>query len=347
MWSKKRRSERKNKEASHMATKDPSEKLGGNPSSGKTYNAHQSRSPRENKSHVTNVLPSRHMSVNGPTDIQAPKSFPEYHRTYSTGNQGSGDHSVIHPIPNIHSSASHPSHTGPSQLGQRVVVGETVPTAYLSHPSSVVPNQKINQYSIPPNNKRPSISVPLPSAPLTANILDSLDTTSSGKGNQINSSSNALSGGSIEVGTNFSSSSTSDRSNPSSSGSVGTLINPSHQLQKVIEAQRSQIALLQKIMSGNQAIGTGLTSNVSVSCGQYQGPSRVAVTPAVPSSNIGQDHVTSQREMGPGATATTRFVDRTQTFDYGNLSNKALEHKAVQQQLEKDSCFRRNQGWWP
>ena len=142
-------------------------------------------------------------------------------------------------------------------------------------------------------NLKPSLTVPLPSAPLTENILDSLQSSAAPDGSTCSSS-----GGDSAAGTAL-----SRQVCPSNSNNGSTASNPStaQQLQKVIDAQRVQLAVTL----------TQLTQQLAAT---QQPPGR-------PKSPVPVGGV----------------VLRKQTFDYANMSNKELE-KAAAQQLEREYC---------
>lgn len=137
-------------------------------------------------------------------------------------------------------------------------------------------------------NSLQPLRVPLPSAPLSANILESLNssTQDSGGGGGVNQQLTAP--------------------NPPQ-GAAALLQAPlssatsAQQLQKVIEAQRTQIALL---------------SQLTQQMVQQAHHNQVVSQPESPQI--------------PGC-----LSGRTQTFDYGNQSNKALE-KVAAEQLERE-----------
>ena len=87
-------------------------------------------------------------------------------------------------------------------------------------------------------------------------------------------------------------------------------------LQKVFEVQR--VLLLQEMFKSKEATAENFPSG-----GRYQMP------PGGLSSSGSQGHMMHE---------TSRVRERSQTYDYGNHSNKALELKAVQE-LEKDGYF--------
>lgn len=172
--------------------------------------------------------------------------------------------------PNSHNSAQHPSDHHPSR----------------THPTSVQRQQSVPKPSIPLGNKS-AINVPLPSAPLATDILESL-----------NKSLSDSSGGE-EKGVRGS-------GNPTL---PGNLTGDPDELQKVIDRQRSQIELLSQI--------TRLVSGGSL-------------------ANVGGENPSS-------SVLPLRLASRTQTYDYGNQSNKNFEEKALQE-LELDRGYR-DEGW--
>lgn len=301
------------------------------PTSGKTNNSeHHQLSPKSTRDRASEPPPqhpptaSQQLSVNGPVDAQGHVTkppHPSYNRGFSTGQVlASGVGVALDAYPH------------PSQLPLRGVVRDGTPPLRASPQASSVPSQQYSSaYQLP--NKVPAssdlkslpLSVPLPSAPLTANILESLASEKI-LANETRSrlgSSDGVKG---------------------VAGGVA-LQSQSQHLQKVIDAQRSQLALLQEIsemVSKNKSLESAVENASGASVEQYQGVGP-GLPPAAASSAAGQGH---KSESGGGALSATRIVDRTQTFDYGNHSNKALEYRAVQQ-LEKDSYYRGKESRWP
>ena len=129
---------------------------------------------------------------------------------------------------------------------------------------------------------------------------------------------------------------------------TGGTVDPTHHLQQVIEAQRSQLALLQNIsqyITNNKVVGDGgVIKGVSAAATENKGAQRPRPgLPPQPVPFLGQDHVTTLQGRGvgrgTGGGMPSRLIDRTQTFDYGNHSNKVLEQEAAQQ-LENDAFYR-------
>lgn len=221
----------------------------------------------------------------------------------------------------------------PSQVALREVARSATP------PSRASPQRQQQQYQLPneilattPELKPSSLSVPLPSAPLTANILDSLD---GGLGKEAPLKPASLvasrardhplgkSPGALQTG-----------GNPLAASAKGAALQTQQQqhLQKVIEVQRSHLALLQEIFakSGSKAKESGVESG---SGGRY-----LPGFPPPSAASGSQGHVTS------GGALAASVMDRTQTFDYGNHSNKALEFRAA---LEKDGYYGGKDARWP
>jgi len=152
-------------------------------------------------------------------------------------------------------------------------------------------------------NLKPSLTVPLPSAPLSADILDSPPGSLHDDSNTVSSAQGILG----PPPTNF----------PPLAVAHTKPANPvaTQHLQKVIEAQRTQIALLSQITQQLQ---------------QNKHTPRLPANPVPPS--LPKD---AQANQALSPISQTTLVNRTQTFDYGNQSNKALEQVAVEQ-LERD-----------
>ena len=314
MWCKQRRKKR------DSSSKDAAGKGGGTtapPTSGKTNNSEHQVSPKIARDREPQHPPTATQQlsvVNGPVTAQGHVTklpHPNYNRSFSTGQvlaSGVGVTSDVYP-PLAH-----------SQLPLRGVVRAGTPPLRASPKASSVQSQQCNSaYQL--SNKAPApsdlkslpLSVPLPSAPLTANILESLAPE--------------------KILTN------ETRSRLGSGDGVkGVALPQSQHLQKVVDAQ--QLALLQEIsdiVSKNKSLELAVAGS---SVGQYQG---VGPAATAASSAVGQGH---KSESGSEALPATRIADRTQTFDYGNHSNKALEYRAAQQ-LEKDSYYRGKDNRWP
>ena len=166
------------------------------------------------------------------------------------------------------------------------------------------PHPKNNNLPIPAKplanpNLKPSLTVPLPSAPLSANILDSPQ-------GSVHDSSNPASGGPGILGPVPAtlSADSNESANP-----VAT-----QHLQKVIEAQRTQIALLSQI-----------TQQLKQS--QH--------TPRLQTNQVPVLSPAPQDTLSPIVQQQAGLVSHTNTFDYGNQSNKVLEQVAAEQ-LERE-----------
>lgn len=206
------------------------------------------------------------------------------------------------PVPVVHQQQQPSSLPPPSQQQQQAAtLKQAQTTKLLANP-----------------NLKPSLTVPLPSAPLSTSILDSLGHDSalptSTSPTPPASNSGGVSGvpgplgnlgGSIFPG-----------GPPGGKGSGPAALNTTQHLQKVIETQRTQIALLSQI-----------TQNLS----QFSGtPAPHSGAGTFPPAHV--SHMTSHPSMGVGQIAPAKgIVARTQTFDYGNQSNKVLEKVAAQQ----------------
>ena len=201
-------------------------------------------------------------------------------------------------------------------------------------------------------NKKPSLTVPLPTVPLSASILESLhdvsskvDTTGTTGSSNNSGNSNSTAGG-AKTGPAISTAAAAaaaqgqlkDPTNTMGAqgstdgivggggGGVGVMVSSSaasqQQIQQVIDAQRTQLALLsQKI--------TQLVTEQKLCTNPQQdsggGP-----------SGMMRGHVSSMATgLGGYPQKTSSIASRTQTFDYGNRSNKVLENAAVHQ-LEQE-----------
>ena len=114
--------------------------------------------------------------------------------------------------------------------------------------------------------------------------------------------------------------------------SAAVNVNTAQHLQKVIETQRTQIALFSQIaqlVTEQKSHFPGSTANSSSGGGGNFPPTH-------------SGHMTSHSagHIGPAKGIATR----TQTFDYGNQSNKVLETVAAHQ-LERDYCHGNGNTW--
>ena len=186
------------------------------------------------------------------------------------------------------------------------------------------------------SNIKPSLTVPLPTVPLSASILESLHEVSSkvdtsGTTSSTNNNSTAAVGaiGTTTTSTSAEQGQLKDPTNAAGAlgsteggGGVGVMVPSSSQLQQVIDAQRTQLALLSQI--------TQLVTDQKRRTNPQQegGPSS--------SGGMMRGHVTSvPPALGGYPQKSSSIASRTQTFDYGNRSNKVLENAAVHQ-LEQD-----------
>ena len=200
-------------------------------------------------------------------------------------------------------------------------------------------------------NIKPSLTVPLPTVPLSASILESLHdvaskvdtagTTASSSNNSASNSGNGNSNaGGANIGPAISTAGAELKDSTNAMGAhgstdgvggppgVGVMVTSSssaaasqQQIQQVIDAQRTQLALLSQQITQlvtEQNLRTNPLQDNDGSGGMMRG------------------HISS---MAPGLGGyppkTSSITSRTQTFDYGNRSNKVLENAAVHQ-LEQD-----------
>ena len=200
-------------------------------------------------------------------------------------------------------------------------------------------------------NIKPSLTVPLPTVPLSASILESLhdvaskvDTTgTSSSGNNSSGNGNSNAGG-ANIGPAISTAGAELKDSTNAMGAhgstdgvggppgVGVMVTSSssaaasqQQIQQVIDAQRTQLALLSQQITQLVTEKNLLTNPLQDSDGS-----------GGPSGGMMKGHISS---MAPGLGGyppkTSSIASRTQTFDYGNRSNKVLENAAVHQ-LEQD-----------
>ncbi len=154
-----------------------------------------------------------------------------------------------------------------------------VPAAAVQKPATMAAQKP--QVLANPNLKPSSLTVPLPTAPLSANILDSLTVQ---EGSSVPSGDGSLLGPSPP--------------HPHNSANPHT----AQQLHKVIEAQRSLLSQLTQLAESKHHL---------------QHPPLEPPRALIPPCSGGV------------------FNSRTQTFDYGNQSNKELEKVAVER-LERE-----------
>ena len=209
------------------------------------------------------------------------------------------------PPPGKHNDESQPS--SPSVLpkpgqpaGSKPVPPPTTKPSPHTHSNNSNPLPPPKPLANP--NLKPSLTVPLPTAPLSADILDSPP-------GSLQDDSNTGSGGEGILGPA-----------PTDFPPLGVVhtkpANPvaTQHLQKVIEAQRTQIALLSQITQQLQ---------------------QNKHTPRLPANQVPPSLPDAQAKQALSPISQTTLVNRTQTFDYGNQSNKVLEQVAAEQ-LERD-----------
>ena len=207
--------------------------------------------------------------------------------------------------PPSHPTSPQPHNPAPPHKAQPP--SQPIPVMPPSQPRNPPPRNPPPNNSQPPQrallanpNLKPSLTVPLPSAPLTENILDSLKSSSVADGSTAtlpgstsSSSGDSLAGMAnppqVQLGTN-----SSTAPNP----------NTAQQLQKVIDAQRVQLAVTL----------TQLTQQLAERAVAKQQATKPKSPTPVPLGGVA-----------------------LQTFDYGNMSNKELE-KLAAQQLEREYC---------
>ena len=223
---------------------------------------------------------------------------------------------------------------------QSLLVGETVvqggevsSSAVVAGDGGIQVKQALKTLANP--NIKPSLTVPLPTVPLSASILDSLhenasgpaaagsgslaDATGGGGGGGGGSNTTIAGAGDVVKDSSNSTGSSAGpdlREEKGGGGIVSSSSAATQQLQQVIDAQRTQIALLRQLVTDQT---------------HQANPQQ---DPGVSSGGI---HVSS---VPPGLGGypqrkSTSITLRTQTFDYGNKSNKVLENAAVQQ-LERE-----------
>lgn len=351
--------------------------------SGKTNNNNNELPRPPTRDHVTSApgpnLPSQQvLAANGPIDIlgqqqQQQQQLPnkgQYRQGFLTGQSsnegvaqpalgGGGGTSLVQPQQSAPPSGRTSLQTMPVQSVHipRGVVSMTPPPQNVA---TGLPSQQFNYQgsgssvkgvlvgggggdgSVPPPNLKPGpLSVPLPSAPLSATILESLKGTLAAESSASTTNTTATQQDAPPEGAKKLS-----QTGANTAGTSGSLpasvANQARQLQKVIETQQSQLTLLQNISQLMSKSGGG-QSATAVRGGSSVGS--VAGGVAMPSRVQSGDHVTPSLPQG---VSSGRIIDRAQTFDYGNHSNKALEQEAARQQLEKGYYHHHgNTGRWP
>ena len=190
------------------------------------------------------------------------------------------------------------------------------------------------------SNVKPSLTVPLPTAPLSDNILESLHEV--GGSNAVataatTSVDTAGNGGHIVDGQSNPPGGISGPGSMDASLKVGgagggvtalssttSTATSANQLQQVIDAQRTQIALLARLVTDQKRLAATPQQNIPVSRGE----------------------ISSGVAPGGRGERTSSIALRTQTFDYGNRSNKVLENAAVQQLEQEYYRGNQNTGKW-
>lgn len=223
-----------------------------------------------------------------------------------------------------------------SQLvGEAVVPGGGIASSAVVIGDGGIQVKQAHKTLANPSTK-PSLTVPLPTIPLSASILDSLHenvsrpaTTSSGS--LVNTGGGGSSVTIAEAGgvpgeqpqlRDTSNSTGTSTVIGGGGGGIGSSSTATQQLQQVINAQRTQIALLSQItqLVTDQKRQTNLQQDLGIgSSGGGSGLMRGHISTVPP---------------GPGGYPqrnNSSIVSHTQTYDYGNRSNKVLESAAVQQ----------------
>ena len=267
-----------------------------------------------------------------------------------TAAGGGGTEVVLPPQLHAHAPVIDPSLHPPRGPGEPSIVQNQqvgIAAAAVAGGVGIEGNQVKQAHKTLANpNIKPSLTVPLPTVPLSASILESLHEASSkvdtsGTGSSNNSTNNSTTGGvAIGPATTISTSTAQGQlKDPTNvigaqisadgvgGGGVGVMVSSSatsQQIQQVIDAQRTQLALLsQKItqLVTEQKLRTNPQPDSGDPC---------------TSGDMMRGHISS---MAPGLGGyppkTSSIASRTQTFDYGNRSNKVLESAAVHQ-LEQE-----------
>ena len=177
-------------------------------------------------------------------------------------------------------------------------------------------------------NINPPLMVPLPTVPLSDSILESLHEVGGSGGGPATAGGQVTGGGVMATSlaaqplppthTKDLSNSTAGTAGLAAAAGVGGAASTSQHIQQVIEAQRTQIALLTKLVNDQKRHTNPQQDSNPDSGGMMRGHGS-SVPPGVG----------GYPQRKPSITL------RTQTYDYGNRSNKVLENVAVQQ-LEQD-----------
>ena len=186
-------------------------------------------------------------------------------------------------------------------------------------------------------NIKPSLTVPLPTVPLSASILESLHEASSGSQGEGSSSQSAAAAAAVAaavqegvMAVNAEQSQPKDSANsvgtvaPAGGGEGGggvmaSSAAASQQLQQVIDAQRTLLSQITQLVTEQKRRTNPQQDPGGGGGGIVRGNTDI-VTPG---------------HGGYSQKNTSGIASRTQTFDYGNRSNKVLESAAVHQ-LEQE-----------
>jgi len=328
MWCKQRR---KRKDTSNSALKENTDS-GNRPSSATTsvkaaYEKNSISPAVHSRGHssgasATSVLAQ---SSNGPTDLHSHTaagkvSSQQRGNSLEPSRPNAAASGIAHSFPPTSpvSSASTSSHPPPSHsftaaqahpdkpVRANFQSGLPRPTSqqyYYSTSSSSSSLTPSKLHSAPPTpSVKPLISVPLPSAPLTSNILDSLD---------VGGSEPSSVGGSYSV----------KHSNVSTSPSKGDVAG--QQLQKVKKEQLSLLQDLSKLYL--------LTQTVSKMNPRSE-PRCTNLDPVLQSRGSGL--------RGGAGRASCRMVEESQVFDYSNRRNVFLQLEAAvaREEEKEDDC---------
>ena len=223
-------------------------------------------------------------------------------------------------------------------IGEAVVQGSGIASSAVVVGDGGIQVKQAHKTLANPSTK-PSLTVPLPTIPLSASILDSLHDNVSGTATTSSGSlANTGGGGGTSLivsgagGVPAEQPQLKDASHSTGTstvggvgGAIGSSSTATQQIQQVIDAQRTHIALLSQI--------TQLVTDQKRQTNPQQDPG----VSSSGGSGLMRGHV-STVPPGPGGYPqrnNSSIVSRAQTYDYGNRSNKVLESAAVQQ-LEQE-----------
>ena len=296
-----------------------------------------SQAPLASQPH--NMVPGVAASLVPQTTVNL-KQYP-LNQTHSAIPPHLGGGTVLPPQLHPHAPIINPQ---PQLVGEAVIPGSGIATsAVVVGDGGIQAKQAHKTLAIP--NTKPSLMVPLPTIPLSASILDSLHDNVSGlaaTGSGSLANTGGGGGSSVTVAgsgavaneqeqvkdlSNLTKTSVVGEGGGGGGGGIVSSSTATQQLQQVIDAQRTQIALFsqltQLVTDQNRQMNPQQDPGISSGGGGGGGLMRGHVSSVPP------------RLGGYPQRNNSSIVPRPQTYDYGSRSNKVLENAAVQQ-LEQE-----------